>query len=695
MRHKQTYGFLAFGAALIMITAAFFMACGGGGGGPSGPFTVTFVFTEGDDIFSNTSEVVNKGDKVEAPEDPEWDGHVIAGWYKDAGRSNKYDFNTAVKSNLTLYAKWTEGWKVTFHTDHGTEIDPQIFTEVKKATKPADPTKDGYTFGGWYTENTFVNVFDFENTDVTENLDLYAKWNAVVTPGTKFTVSFNANGATGTAPSDMTQETSGAGITLPGKGDLAKDDLTFGGWTVASDGTGTVFAAGASYTPASNIILYAKWNDAETKFTVSFNANGATGGTAPADMAQETSGAGITLPGAGSLVRKNYTFGGWTEAANGSGDVLNAGDTYVPESTITLYAKWIEAFLKSIEEVETALENGTAPVDLALKLDLGIMAEDGSNWLKLLKAIKDAGNSVNLDLSECIIANGTSTTFDVVYDGTDFTVNSPNFTDGRNKIVSLTLPNIATGLVYWNNFDHYGTFLGFTELESFSAAGLLEVKNGCFRDMSKLAFVSLPNVKKLSMYPFRGTAITELDLPALEYLGQQALQGMHLKILKAPALIAFGNNNGQDQGWGGQFQNIRGEPTDVPDTWPTTSPPWTHGVLTIVLGATPPAIPLNNGTSKQEVLSGAGGDQYSYNILNIIIQVPDAAAVANYDDDWLKKFYYCPHGWEQNPNWDVVVVPDETEGIDVTWVGGITVKGGTTSNVLKEVPTTPPVWTGP
>lgn len=57
---------------------------------------------------------------------------------------------------------------------HGTAPAAQTVTEGNKATKPANPTAAGYTFGGWYTEAQCRNVYDFD-TPVTENLTLYAK----------------------------------------------------------------------------------------------------------------------------------------------------------------------------------------------------------------------------------------------------------------------------------------------------------------------------------------------------------------------------------------------------------------------------------------------------------------------------------------------------------------------------------------
>lgn len=67
---------------------------------------------------------------------------------------------------------------VTFDTDGGTAIPSQSVRTGAKATKPADPTKEGYEFGGWYEEDTFTTVFDFDDP-ITANTTVYAKFTEV------------------------------------------------------------------------------------------------------------------------------------------------------------------------------------------------------------------------------------------------------------------------------------------------------------------------------------------------------------------------------------------------------------------------------------------------------------------------------------------------------------------------------------
>lgn len=68
-------------------------------------------------------------------------------------------------------------YTATLHYNDDTTPDGSITSVDGKFTAPETPTRTGYVFDGWYTDNvTFNNLFDFENTFATENIHLYAKW---------------------------------------------------------------------------------------------------------------------------------------------------------------------------------------------------------------------------------------------------------------------------------------------------------------------------------------------------------------------------------------------------------------------------------------------------------------------------------------------------------------------------------------
>jgi uncharacterized repeat protein (TIGR02543 family) len=136
--------------------------------------------------------------------------------------------------------------------------------DLTLANNTGNLAKTGYTFTGW---NTAANG---SGTDyavgATYNMDaavtLYAKWTPLLT----YTVSYNANGATsGTVPSDQTK-TEGIDLTLANNtGNLEKIDYTFAGWNTATNGSGTDYAEGATYSFDTDATIYAKWTSTVDK----------------------------------------------------------------------------------------------------------------------------------------------------------------------------------------------------------------------------------------------------------------------------------------------------------------------------------------------------------------------------------------------------------------------------------------------
>lgn len=84
---------------------------------------------------------------------------------------------TVVGSRTAMANALADGYvRVKFDTNGGSLVDAQIILEGDTATEPADPTFDGFTFGGWYTDDTtFLEAYNFA-TPVTADITLYAKW---------------------------------------------------------------------------------------------------------------------------------------------------------------------------------------------------------------------------------------------------------------------------------------------------------------------------------------------------------------------------------------------------------------------------------------------------------------------------------------------------------------------------------------
>ena len=214
---------------------------------------------------------------------------------------------------------------------------------VTVSANTGDLSKTGYVFSGWNTEadgkgtNLAAGAtFTMGTSDVT----LYAQWTSTPT----YSVMYNGNGnASGSVPADPNNYLQGTTVAVQDNtGNLSRTGYAFSGWNTEADGSGTSYAADETFTMGtSDVALYAQWTLIPT-YTVTYNGNGNTSGSAPADANNYQQGATVTALGnTGSLVKPGATFAGWNTAADGSGTTYTAGDTFAMGSAnIVLYAQW-------------------------------------------------------------------------------------------------------------------------------------------------------------------------------------------------------------------------------------------------------------------------------------------------------------------------------------------------------------------
>ena len=156
-------------------------------------YTVKFVSEHG----SFADQTIEYGKLIETDKltIPEVEGYTFDGWYADEAHNTKFDFTQPIKSNTTVYAKWTaKDYEVSFVTEHGDAPTSQNVPYNGTASNPGKLSAEGYTFIGWYTDNTHDSTkFDF-STPITGDTKVYAKWekNAPVLPDT---YALNVSGA--------------------------------------------------------------------------------------------------------------------------------------------------------------------------------------------------------------------------------------------------------------------------------------------------------------------------------------------------------------------------------------------------------------------------------------------------------------------------------------------------------------------
>ncbi|MEK4371643.1 InlB B-repeat-containing protein [Paenibacillus sp. FSL R5-0473] len=122
------------------------------------------------------------------PATPTKKDHAFGGWYSDSDLTKTYNFATSVTSNITLYAKWMRGYTMSINSNGGTEISDQAVYEGTKPAAPQPPTREGYVFGGWFSDKDLTKAYNFTTEIVKGDITLYVKW--VVAQKTQYRVRF-------------------------------------------------------------------------------------------------------------------------------------------------------------------------------------------------------------------------------------------------------------------------------------------------------------------------------------------------------------------------------------------------------------------------------------------------------------------------------------------------------------------------
>jgi len=109
---------------------------------------------------------------------PKRTGFVFAGWSAaDGGAAVSFPYSPGVIRNVTLFAKWTATYSVTYMTTGGSAVVASLFTNGGQiASAPASPKRTGFTFGGWSATNGGAVIKFPYAPGVSRNISLYAKW---------------------------------------------------------------------------------------------------------------------------------------------------------------------------------------------------------------------------------------------------------------------------------------------------------------------------------------------------------------------------------------------------------------------------------------------------------------------------------------------------------------------------------------
>ena len=319
-------------------------------------YTVTYILSGGACIGTacNDNPKTDQSNVI-LPAAPSRAGYNFDAWKDQSGTSYAAGGTlTVTATSYILTATWVGIERsVTYINPNGVGIPTQVNGIYQSTfTVGAAPTRTGYDFGGWSDQvGTLYQSGDIYSVGLT-NVTLTATW---IPLGIVVTF-FNNDGTPGSSTQSITAGT----LTPLTQSTLTRAGYSFGGWNTTSSGSGTPYSDLQNVNIVSALNLYAQWT--ANTYTVTYDTNSSTSGTAPASQSYTTAGTALTIDSnSGTLARTGYTFAGWNTLANGSGTNYAAGataQTFVANTT--LYAKWT-ANTYSITYDPNSASSGTVP----------------------------------------------------------------------------------------------------------------------------------------------------------------------------------------------------------------------------------------------------------------------------------------------------------------------------------------------
>ena len=247
-----------------------------------------------------------KASLVEKPADPSAEGWVFGGWYTDAACTSKFDFSKRLEYNVTLFAKWTPIYlTVSFNANgHGSVASAQAVIYGGTAQRPADPSADGFTFGGWYTDAACTSAYTFTEK-VTADVVLFAKWTSKAPVA--HTVTVNA-GVGGKASADKKTALSGELITVTVTPDAGYQIKSVKALDFSTKNNNLQFPM-----PNENVVVTVEFEAVSSgTYTVTVTNDG--NGTASASVSSGKTGTEVALT---ATAKTGYKFKEWTVISGG------------------------------------------------------------------------------------------------------------------------------------------------------------------------------------------------------------------------------------------------------------------------------------------------------------------------------------------------------------------------------------------
>ena len=281
--YKQLSAILC--AVLFAFTAVLAAACTPKGQekgpDPETPVEYTVTFDLGCEGAAPAAQKVKEGELAAKPADPVREGYNFLCWCKDTALAEEFSFSEKIAANMTLHAKW-ELKQLTVQFDFNYTGAENVTETVKWGETVASKTvapREGFTFGGWFTEAACVTPYDF-TLPVKEDLHLYAQWTDV--SKTYYEVTYHLNYPSAPAASSGKVEEGTPAIQPE---DPERNGFSFTGW-YREEGAETLYdfktpvtgdlgldAGGEEAIEEQELVIEAEYIDLEGIAGIGFSSN--------------------------------------------------------------------------------------------------------------------------------------------------------------------------------------------------------------------------------------------------------------------------------------------------------------------------------------------------------------------------------------------------------------------------------------
>lgn len=329
--------------------------------------------------WSEDSEATTKDDDYDPGDSftmPSSNVNLYAVWCKDLSTNADYSLTPSSLSSTGVTISWSA---VTGATKYRLEIsdgdeDNQTFLNLAGTSK---------TITGLQPNTYYIVVLTAYN----DCGDSYkASTTLDFTTLQRYTITYNANGGTGTTPTTQYRDHGASAVTLSNGSGLSKEGHTLSRWDTNSGGTGTSYTKGASYSGNADLALFAIWTPAV--YTITYKDQGGSAFSGEHEDGYPTTHTYNTSTTLKSATKTGYTLEGWftTPGCTDGTDVTSLGATAYT-SDVTLYAKWTPNEISITLDANTGnggVSNGSAKIDFGASATKTLTAATGAVGKTLL-----------------------------------------------------------------------------------------------------------------------------------------------------------------------------------------------------------------------------------------------------------------------------------------------------------------------